>query len=71
MVIYENTIAMKKIIFMLLAAGFFTACSNQSGETDQNRDTIQRDQNMPADTAGRGDTASYERMPTKPDSTRK
>lgn len=56
---------------MLLAAGLFAACTNQSGETDQNRDTIQRDQNMPPDTGNRGDTSSYERMPTKPDSTGK
>ncbi len=56
---------------MFFAAGLFAACTNHSTGNDQDRDTIQRDQNMPPDTGNRGDTSSYERMPTKPDSTGK
>ena len=62
---------MKKIIMVLLAGVFITACNN-SAESDTNTDTINLEQNRDMNNrnttvydSATGDTSSYERMPNK------
>ena len=62
---------MIKIIMVLLAGVFITACNN-SAESDTNTDTINLEQNRDMNNrnttvydSATGDTSTYERMPNK------